>query len=46
MRELLFKSAYTKKDDTKIINPRRFIHLVKTAKGQSVSKGQGQAGND
>jgi hypothetical protein len=46
MRELLFKSAYTKKDDTKIINPRRFIHLVKTAKGQSVSKGQGKAGND
>jgi serine protease AprX len=29
MRELLFKSAYTKKDGAKIINPIRFIRLVK-----------------
>jgi serine protease AprX len=46
MRELLFKSAYIKKDGAKIINPGRFIQLVKAAKGQSVSKGQGKAGND
>jgi hypothetical protein len=32
MRELLFKSAYTKKDGAKIINPKRFIQLVKKAK--------------
>jgi hypothetical protein len=35
MRELLFKSAYTKKDGTKIINPRKFIRLVKKAKATS-----------
>ncbi len=29
MRELLFKSAYTKKDGAKIISPSRFIHLVR-----------------
>jgi hypothetical protein len=32
MRELLFKSAYTKKNGAKIINPKKFIRLVKTAK--------------
>jgi len=31
MRELLFESAYTKKDGAKIINPRKFIHLVQKA---------------
>ena len=35
MRELLFKSAYTKKDGAKIINPRKFIRLVKKAKATS-----------
>jgi hypothetical protein len=46
MRELLFKSAYIKKDGAKIINPEKFIRLVKTAKGQSVSVGRRKAGND
>jgi serine protease AprX len=46
MRELLFKSAYMKKDGTKIIHPEKFIRLVKTAKGQSVSSGRRRAGND
>jgi len=46
MRELLFKSAYIKKDGAKIINPRRFIQLVKTAKGQSVSNGRRRVGDD
>lgn len=32
MRELLFQSAYTKRNGAKIINPYRFIHLVKRAK--------------
>jgi len=32
MRELLFKSAYTKKNGAKIINPKKFIHLVKRNK--------------
>jgi len=32
MRDLLFKSAYTKKNGAKIINPKRFIRLVKTAR--------------
>jgi len=32
MRQLLFESAYTKKNGAKIINPRKFIRLVKTAK--------------
>jgi len=32
MRELLFKSAYTKKSGAKIINPKKFIHLVRRAK--------------
>jgi serine protease AprX len=32
MRELLFKSAYVKKDGAKIINPEKFIQLVKKAK--------------
>ena len=32
MRDLLFKSAYTKKSGARIIYPRRFIQLVKTAK--------------
>jgi hypothetical protein len=45
MRELLFKSAINK-DGTKIINPRKFIHLVKTAQSRSASKGQRKAGND
>ena len=35
MRELLFKSAYTKKNGAKIINPKRFIRFVKTAKVQN-----------
>ena len=46
MRELLFKSAYMKKDGTKIIHPENFIRLVKTAKGQNVSSGRRRAGND
>jgi hypothetical protein len=45
MRELLFKSAYIKKDGTKIINPGRFIQFVKAAKSGSVSKGRRKAGN-
>ncbi|MBA7480954.1 hypothetical protein ES707_16422 [subsurface metagenome] len=32
MRELLFESAYTKKNDAKIINPKRFIGLIRRAK--------------
>ena len=32
MRELFFKSAYEKKNGATIINPRKFIHLVKRAK--------------
>jgi hypothetical protein len=32
MKELLFNSAYTKKDGAKIIDPKKFIRLVKTAK--------------
>jgi len=32
MRELLFKSAYTKRNSAKIINPKKFIHLVKKSK--------------
>jgi len=35
MRELLFESAYKNKDGAKIINPRKFIRLVKTAKATS-----------
>ena len=31
MRELLFKSAYTKRNGAKIINPEKFIRLVKSA---------------
>jgi serine protease AprX len=46
MRELLFKSAYTKKDGAKIIHPEKFIRLVKTEKGQTVSGGRTRAGND
>lgn len=46
MRELLFKSAYIKKDGAKIINPEKFIRLVKTARGQSVSMGRRKAGNN
>jgi hypothetical protein len=46
MRELLFKSVYTKKDGAKIINPEKFIRLVKTEKGQTVSGGRTRAGND
>jgi subtilisin family serine protease len=37
MRELLFKSAYIKKDGAKIVNPSRFIQLVKTTEVQSAS---------
>ena len=32
MKDLLFQSAYTKKDGSKIINPKEFIRLVKKAK--------------
>ena len=32
MRELLFKSAYTKQNEAKIINPKKFILLAKMAK--------------
>jgi len=32
MRELLFESAYTKKNGAKIIDPKKFIRLVKNAK--------------
>lgn len=32
MRDLLFKSAYTKKTGAKIINPKKFISLVRKAK--------------
>jgi hypothetical protein len=32
IRELLFESAYTKKDGAKIINPKKFIRLVQKAK--------------
>ena len=32
MKELLFESAYTKKDGAKIIDPKKFIRIVKTAK--------------
>jgi len=32
MRELLFKSAYTKRNGAKIINPKKFMHLVKKSK--------------
>ncbi len=32
MRELLYKSAFTKKNGARIINPRRFIYLVKKGK--------------
>ncbi|MBA7623760.1 hypothetical protein ES703_31159 [subsurface metagenome] len=32
MRELLYKSAFTKKNGAKIINPKKFIHLVKKEK--------------
>jgi len=35
MRELLFKSAYTKKDGAKIINPGSFIQLVRKTKATS-----------
>lgn len=35
MRELLFESAYKKKDGARIINPRKFIRLVKKAKATS-----------
>lgn len=35
MRELLFESAYIKKNGAKIINPRKFIRLVKKAKATS-----------
>lgn len=38
MRELLFKSAYTKKNGAKIINPKRFIHLVRRAKAAPTTK--------
>ncbi|MFA5252775.1 MAG: hypothetical protein WC454_09360, partial [Phycisphaerae bacterium] len=46
MREFLFKSAYVKKDGSKIINPERFIQLVKTAKGQNVSRDRRKVGDD
>jgi serine protease AprX len=45
MRELLFKSAYTKKDGTKIINPGRFIRFVKAAKSGGVSKDRRKVSN-
>jgi len=32
MKDLLFQSAYTKEDGSKIINPKEFIRLVKKAK--------------
>jgi len=32
MRELLYKSAFTKKNGAKIIYPKKFIHLVRRAK--------------
>jgi hypothetical protein len=32
MRELLFESAFTKKNKAKIINPKKFIHLVRRTK--------------
>ena len=32
MRELLYKSAFTKKNGAKIINPKMFIRLVRRAK--------------
>jgi len=35
MRELLFRSAYTTKDGSRIINPKKFILLVEKAKGHT-----------
>jgi hypothetical protein len=32
MRELLYKSAFTKRNGAKIINPKKFILLVRRAK--------------
>jgi len=43
MRELLFQSAYTKKDGSKIINPKMFIHLVRKAKVVSRTEGKEQS---
>jgi hypothetical protein len=45
MRELLFKSAYTKKDGTKVINPGRFIQFVKAAKSGDASKDRRKVSN-
>jgi len=38
MRELLFKSALTKKNGAKIINPKKFIRLVRMAKAAPKTK--------
>jgi len=38
MRELLFKSAFTKRNGAKIINPKKFIRLVKKAKATQRTK--------
>jgi subtilase family protein len=38
MRELLFKSAFTKKNGAKIIYPKKFIHLVRRAKATMRTK--------
>ncbi|MHC4737426.1 MAG: S8/S53 family peptidase [Planctomycetota bacterium] len=40
MRELLYKSAFTKKNGAKIINPKKFISLVKNAKVVSKTGGR------
>ncbi len=42
MRELLFQSAYTKNDGSKIINPKMFIRLVRKAKAVSKTEGKEQ----
>ena len=38
MREFLFKSAYTKKNNAKIINPRNFIRLVRKVRVASENR--------
>ena len=42
MRELLFESAHEKRNGAKIINPKKFIRLVKNAKGSS-AKNEGSS---